>query len=216
MKLKNKAYKDIDTIIFDYGNVLIDIDISLTINAFKQLGLDKFDPAQIHPNNAGVFLELEMGKISTEKFVETIKLIASEDNRHQISSQMVLDAWNELLLPFDFKRFEMLEKLRPNYRIMLLSNTNKPHHDFLEVKFAKENPARKPFGHYFDHIFYSDELQLRKPEAKIYSKVAKIAQLTPETTLFIDDNAPNLDEPRKMGWQTHHLKAPQTVLDLFE
>jgi putative hydrolase of the HAD superfamily len=45
----------------------------------------------------------------------------------------------------------------------------------------------------------------RKPHPDIYKKALKEAGATPETSLFIDDLAENLETPRKSGWQTLHL-----------
>ncbi|MEF9950692.1 MAG: HAD-IA family hydrolase, partial [Mucinivorans sp.] len=165
------------------------------------------------PNNIGIFHAMEVGQASQQNFVDAIRKLASKPQN--ITDQQIIDAWNLLLLPFDYTRFELLDRLRENYKIILLSNTNKVHHDYWVPKFDRENPFARSFNSYFDHIFYSDELQLRKPEREIYETVQQIAQISPLTTLFIDDTAPNLVEPQKMGWNVHHLLKPQTVFDLF-
>lgn len=212
MKLKDENLKNIDTIIFDFGNVLLDIDIDITITQLDKLGLSAVNADQIHPNNAGIFLKLETGAISAEEFVETLQKSSSLEP----STEQILQAWNALLLPFDFKRFELLTELRKNYKIVLLSNTNEPHHNYFEKLFDNQNPFGKKFIDFFDAIYYSDELKLRKPDRKIYDVVQLRQRLEPCRTLFIDDTAVNLIEPKNMGWQTYNLKKPQTVFDLFD
>lgn len=212
MKLKSPDYQNIKNIIFDYGNVLLDIDINLTVKALQQLGLVTFNPEHIHPNNTDVFLELELGNISTEKFIERLKSFA---DGKQLSDIEVYYAWNMLLKPFDFRRFELLAKLRQNYNIYLLSNTNLPHREYLAQKFYAENPANRDFESYFDACFYSDAMHLRKPNIEIYQQVLQQAGIKAEQTLFIDDNAPNLDGAKLVGINTYHLVAPESVLDLF-
>lgn len=214
MKIKNKELDHIKTIVFDYGNVLLDIDISLSVEAFERLDTVKFNTNDIHPNNVGVFLDMEIGKASINDLIESVK--SRCNNPLYITDKQIIDAWNAMLLPYDYRRFKMLEELRKRYKIILLSNTNKAHHDYFEAKFNAENPFRQPFRSFFDHVFYSDELGVRKPGREIYQEVERLAALDASTTLFIDDNAPNLIEPRAIGWETYHLVKPETVLDLFE
>lgn len=213
MKLKNPQFKHIKNIIFDFGNVLLDIDISLTIKAFEQLGLNDFSHADIHPHNAGVFLDVELGRISNQEFIDTLKSYATSKAPSDIE---IYYAWNMLLLQYDFQRFELLDKLRQNYGVFLLSNTNLPHREFFIQKFNAENPANRPFESYFDKCFYSDEMHLRKPDTKIYTETLKDANLNADDTLFIDDNAHNLIGAQKVGLSTYHLESPETILDLFE
>lgn len=214
MKLKDQNFKEVKTIIFDFGNVLLNIDLSLTIEAFQKLGIDKLNAEDIHPNNVGVFHAMEVGHASEQDFIDEMKRLCSKPEK--ISDQQILEAWNALLLPLDKRVYDLLDALRKNYKVILLSNTNKPHHDFFEAKLNRENPTGRTFKSYFDHVFYSDELQLRKPEPEIYQAVQRITGLEASTTLFIDDNAPNLVEPHAMGWQVYNLVKPEVVFDLFE
>lgn len=214
VKLKNPKYNNIETVVFDFGNVLIDIDTNLTIEAFNKLKVENLNPLDIHPNNRGIFLKTELGEASTADFVTEIRQKCVEPDK--ISDRQILDAWNALLLPFDYSRFELVNRLKQTYNVILLSNTNEAHHIYFEAKFNAENPWRMDFKSLFDHVFYSDELGLRKPEVEIYQKVMQVANLVPEKTLFIDDNAPNLVAPQALGWHTYHLVKPETVLDLFQ
>jgi putative hydrolase of the HAD superfamily len=45
----------------------------------------------------------------------------------------------------------------------------------------------------------------RKPHPKIYAKALSTTGAKPETSLFIDDLAENLETPAKAGWHTLHL-----------
>lgn len=209
-KIKDPNFSHVKTIALDFGNVVLDIDISLSINEFKRLGLDAFTPADIHPDNSGIFYDIEIGALQPQGFVDALK---GDSN---VSDSDVISAWNKLLLPYDYKRFELIQELRKNYRVVLLSNTNKIHHDFFEEVFDKENPLGLTFKSAFDHVFYSDELGCRKPGEEIYQKVAQIIGATPDELLFVDDNAPNLIAPSKMGWSIYHLQKPETIFDLFE
>lgn len=216
MKLKTTIATGIKNIIFDFGGVLLDIDIPRTINAFQELGLTNMKSGEIHPNNAGVFLQLELGNISEEQFIKTLQSYVPQGEPIPTQAQ-ILDAWNTLLLPYDWKRFELLDQLKVSgYKIFLLSNTNLPHRDYFIAKFDLENPAGRTFESYFDHCFYSDTMHLRKPDPQIYITALQEAGIKADDTLFIDDNKPNTDAAAKLGIHTFHLTPPHTVLDLFE
>ena len=125
---QNTAMTDgIRNLIFDFGGVLLDIDIRRTVAAFAALGLPGLDPFDTHPRNAGVFLRLELGQITERQFVEQLQALVPDGNPVPAPAQL-LDAWNAMLLPYDWRRFELLDRLRAEgRRIFLLSNTNLPH-----------------------------------------------------------------------------------------
>lgn len=200
-------------IIFDFGGVLLDIDIKLTVNALTALGLTELDPKHIHPQNSGIFLESEVGAISDDAFFEALGAMCTGTRP---TRQQLEEAWDALLLPFNWSRFEMLDELRASgYGVYLLSNTNSPHHIFFERHFDRENPWGRTFTSFFDEVYYSDLLHLRKPGREIYEQVVRLSGVAPCRTLFVDDNAPNLMEPVAIGMHVHHLVAPQTVQELF-
>lgn len=213
MKLKEPHYSHIDTLIFDLGNVLVDININFTINSFMNLGINGFTKADIHPHNTGIFLDLELGNISNEEFFETL---SSSSPQRKPSDMELYYAWNMLILPFDFSRFELLDELRKSYKVHLLSNTNAPHHEYMIQKFDAENPAGRTFKSYFDGCYFSDEMHLRKPDAQIYQSVLDLQKIDARRALFIDDNDSNFTGAIQVGLNTYHLVKPETVFDLFQ
>lgn len=205
----------IKNILFDFGNVLLDIDMTRSVAAFERLGLPPFRPEAMHPHNTGIFLQLELGLASEEQFVAALQATAPADRKP--SARQLLDAWNALLLPYRWERFELLDRLRASgYGVFLLSNTNWPHRRHFIAQFNRENPAGRPFESYFDRVFYSDAMHLRKPDAGIYLEALRQAGIEPRDTLFIDDNLHNVEGALAVGLKGYHLAAPETVLDLFE
>lgn len=215
MKFKNIDFAEVENIVFDFGKVLLDIDLNRTINAFEALGLECVDPSSIHPHNSGVFLQLELGEISRSEFCDALRMTSK--SAAVISDEQIFEAWNATLLEYDFARFELILKLRASgYKVYLLSNTNEPHHACFEDTFNRENPFGMTFKGMFDGVFYSDEMKMRKPNSVIYEEVARLANLNVERTIFVDDNAPNLVAPAALGWNVYHLTGGETVLDLFQ
>lgn len=216
IKLKKSIAKGIGNIVFDFGGVLIDIDPDRTVKALKELGLEHFKESDVHPNNTGPFLDVELGTISQARFVEALRAMIPAGNTVPTETQL-LDAWNAMLLDYDWSRFELLDELREaGYRVFLLSNTNQVHRDFYIAKFDRENPARRSFESYFDRCFYSDVMHLRKPDPAIYTTMMEQANIHAQDSIFIDDNKMNTDAAEKVGMAVYNLRPPMEVFELFE
>ena len=52
---------------------------------------------------------------------------------------------------------------------------------------------------HFDHVTFSCELRLFKPQAEIYEHSFRGLKVAPEETLFIDDRQENVDGARAVG-----------------
>ena len=113
----------IKNIIFDLGGVIINLDIPKTISEFNKLSNQPFESIYNQLQQTPVFDSFDKGQI-TEKdfFVELKKAL-----RNDVTDEELLFAWNAMLLDFPKHRLELLSKLKPNYRLFLLSNTNESH-----------------------------------------------------------------------------------------
>lgn len=206
--------KEIKNIIFDFGGVILDIDIDRTVNAFEKLGITGFSANEIHPNTQSVFEDLEKGIISTRQFFDII--LEKYPTNKNVSQKELFEAWAALLLPFRQERIDIIKKLNAEgYNTYILSNTNYPH----RVRFL--NSFSRQFGYdmetLFEQCYYSDELGIRKPDINIYKHILKDSQLNPRETVFIDDNMDNLVMAEQCGLKTYLLKASQgeTIVDIF-
>lgn len=199
----------IKNIIFDLGGVFMNLDFSLTQQAFVDLGISEFAQmfTQHHANN--LFEELETGRISDEEFYEKFR----EATQSQLSNEQIKTAWNALILDFPPERMQWLEEIRTRYKIYLYSNTNSIHYEAFTDIVRRENGCDN-FDQYFIKAYYSHTLGLRKPYVASFERILAEQNLAAAETLFIDDTAKNIEGAQKAGLQTIHLVAPKTVLDL--
>ncbi len=212
MKLIGKFPPNIKNIIFDFGGVIMDINISKTITAFANLNIDGLNADDIISSHKKFLHDLEIGVISPSEFIEAIhKDYPAAAN---VSDKLIWNAWNALFGKYDVQRIAMVDELKNNYRTYLLSNTNFPHRvKFREIYRSQFNENLEDL---FIECFYSDEMHLRKPDPEIYDQVVKKARVNPDTTLFIDDNEANIVSAQKYGLQAYHLTAGEKITDLFE
>lgn len=62
---------------------------------------------------------------------------------------------------------------------------------------------RTPWAPHIADWFFSAELRLAKPDPAIYLHVAGTLGLPPESILFIDDRAANVEAANQVGWNAH-------------
>ncbi|WP_395051747.1 HAD family hydrolase [Flavobacterium sp.] len=194
----------INTIIFDFGDVFINLDKQATINSLKKLGLSQWDEDLNQLN-----LQFEKGQISQEKF-----LLGIQKHVPNATIDEILNAWNAILLDFPLKRLEFLQKLSKKYRLFLLSNTDAIH---IET-FERENGTSfySDFYQCFEKIYFSFELGMRKPDTEIFNYIVKKHDLSVKRTLFVDDKKENTDAALLLGFQVWNLQVGQEdVVELF-
>jgi putative hydrolase of the HAD superfamily len=201
--------KKVHNIIFDLGGVFINLDFQKTTQAFQQLGIQNFQQffSQNHSND--LFIALETGKITANEFFELLRKTTGIN----ADNQTITDAWNAMLLNFPPERIEWLNKINKQYPVYLFSNTNIIHYNCFMQLFPRD-VGMQNFNEQFLKAYYSHEMGMRKPDADGFEYILQQNNLKPEETLFIDDTLANINTAKALGFQTIHLTAPQTVLDL--
>ena len=201
--------KKVHNIIFDLGGVFINLDFQKTTQAFQQLGIQNFQQffSQNHSND--LFIALETGKITANEFFELLRKTTGIN----ADNQTITDAWNAMLLNFPPERIEWLNKINKQYPVYLFSNTNIIHYNCFMQLFQRD-VGMQNFNEQFLKAYYSHEMGMRKPDTDGFEYILQQNNLKPEETLFIDDTVANINTAKALGFQTIHLTAPQTVLDL--
>lgn len=194
----------IKTIIFDFGDVFINLDKPATLRELKKLNIEALPQDLLKINE-----QYEMGLVPTETF------IASYLNTFSgLRNEEMTLAWNSILMDFPKYRFQFIKKLSEenNYQLILLSNTNEIHIDWVKAAI----PFFEEFKNCFDAFYLSHEINLRKPNPDIFDYVLKKHQLKAEECLFIDDTAENTQTAAKLGIHVWNIEPTrEDVIDLF-
>lgn len=212
MRLRESFPQNVSAIIFDFGGVVLDVDLSRTVEAFRRLGVNDISAAETQVGSGSFFEANERGDFTPAEFWQKLRERAPVLAARPLSELRA--AWDALLGPFVPARIALIRDLRPRYRTFLLSNTNAPHRETFTRRFAEQ--FGRPFDTLFERAFYSDVLRCVKPSHEIYEKVIAAAQLVPAETLFIDDNPANVAAARECGLLAYHLvPAHESVAELF-
>lgn len=187
----------IQNIIFDFGNVLFDLDLPAIQREMRRLLGEQYPAAKARLTQYRVFELYETGGLSTDDFIDTLRSTA----RPPLSADQVTAAWNTIFIGMPTERFELLLQLRRRYQVFLLSNINELHAAWIDAYMQREHGLTDFLPRYFDAVYYSHLIRLRKPDPEIYEYVLADAELTPAETLFIDDLEENVATARMLGIQ---------------
>ena len=196
----------IKALIFDFGDVFINLDKTGAMkNALKLFKLNVLEPDMIATNTL-----YEVGEISTEAFLDFY--ISKFPN---LNTSNITDAWNYIIKDFPEHRLEFIKQLskEDNYKLILLSNTNEMHINYIKsnVSFYEE------FKNCFDAFYLSHEIHLRKPNLGIYNFVLQDNNLAANSCLFVDDTKENTNAAKELGIHTWNIdETKEDVVDLFK
>jgi putative hydrolase of the HAD superfamily len=196
----------IKTIIFDFGDVFINLDKTAVERELYKLGVttitdDMLQTAELY----------EKGFISTNDFVAAFRA-----KYPAISATQFKKAWNSIILEFPEYRLEFLKNISTTkkYKLILLSNTNALHIEQVIENMSLYRYER--FKSYFDQFYLSHEIQLRKPDPSIYEFVLKENKLEASACFFVDDTKENTKAAAQLGIHTwNNDPKKEDIITLF-
>ncbi|MBL4605244.1 MAG: HAD family phosphatase [Flavobacteriaceae bacterium] len=190
----------IKNIIFDFGDVFVNLDKTATTKIFKDKGIESLPDYM-----KSTCINYEIGKHNTEKFINRFV----DRYSSKFSNEEFRTAWNSILLDFPLYRLEFLKELAASkkYRLFLLSNTNDLHISWIQNDWGLQ--LYNEFKSCFEKFYLSHEIHLRKPNSDIYEFVLNENKLNAEETFFIDDTKENTDAASALGIKVWNIN-PET------
>ena len=106
-------------------------------------------------------------------------------------------------------RYSLVGDLAERYTLGLLSNTSRFHyeHYITECRAIFEK---------MQHLFFSFELGLNKPDPAIYRAVLEQSGWKAEESLFLDDSPENVAAASELGIQAVLIDQPDRVIEVAE
>ncbi len=195
--------------IFDFGNVLAVFDP-------QRLTAPYFEDEKLRSEIVGVVFDrlywdrLDDGTITDEEVKDGIR--SRVESKHAERACEVYDGWIKNLEPVD-GMIETVKTLKAKgIKLYLLSNISKGFaKSYSEVKWIKE------LFELFDGLVFSGEINLVKPDEKIFSYLLDTYGLKAEESVFVDDIEKNIAGAEKAGIKGVLFDGnPGKILGLFE
>ena len=200
--------KNIKSIIFDLGGVLLNISYQNAIEEFEKLGIENSSAFYSKKSQTNIFNLLETGEISENEFVKVIKKSCKS-----VTPKQIIYAWNSMLLDLPKNRINLLINLKKEYQLFLLSNTNSIHIKEFKSRLGEEKYSE--FYNLFDKVYYSHEIGIRKPHAEVFRLILDENNLKTKEVLFIDDSPQHIQGAKELGIHTYHLKDNEEITTVF-
>jgi putative hydrolase of the HAD superfamily len=202
--------RSIKNLIFDLGGVILDLSVDSTLQSFSKVsGIDEKTVKQLFITTPE-FERYEKGELSDDTFRSFVRQLYRIE-----ASDEILDAcWNAMLLGIPIKKVQLLETLKTNYNVYLLSNTNNIHVHYINNTLLPRIECNS-LDDFFHRSYYSHQMKKRKPDAEIFQQVLDEGNFKPEETLFLDDNRANVEGAGKLGIRTVHVTNPDMIYHYF-
>jgi putative hydrolase of the HAD superfamily len=196
-------------ILFDLGNVMVDIDVNATIMAFKALGVHDVEKYVTQSHSVGgFFTDFERGFISPETFCNEIRRMSGVE----ATDEEIRTAWNAMIGLFPIENVRLVEALRKRHEVALLSNTNQIHLEY----FDPMAEGYKSMNDLFDKAWYSHELHMSKPNSDIYEAVLSAHGCKADEVVFFDDSEANVRGAEAVGITSFVVTKEKPVASYFD
>jgi putative hydrolase of the HAD superfamily len=175
------------------GNVFISFDNDIFFKKIAaNVSLSQSDIAGLVSKNFEILRSFDKGEINPAEFYSKVVRIFKSD----FDYNRFFKAYNDV---FDLRKKELqiLKKLKENYRVILLTNTDVMRYGFIKKNF--------PEMLIFDAYVLSYEEGYMKPDPRIYKAALEKAEAQADECLFIDDKADNIDAAIALGINTIHF-----------
>lgn len=181
----------IRNIIFDLGNVLVNVEYERFINKLKNSGVSDETYMNFFKGGNYRLLGYESGDINTDEFItKCLNGLSLKMKRNDYA-----DAFNDMfseIVPMS----RLVKKLNADgrFRLYLLSNTSPLHFEYIKQNYDYVNLLEK--------FALSYELKCLKPDDIIYSRTIDHLGIVPGESVFIDDLPENCAAAEKAGIRT--------------
>ncbi|MCH9643650.1 MAG: HAD family phosphatase [Gammaproteobacteria bacterium] len=187
-------------LIFDLGNVIVNLNAEKTIGAFSQLGIESPEKIfQVRQQNA-LCDQHERGEISSQQFCTALQELA-HPNTHVND---IREAWCHMIAGIPKEKIILLQGLRDKYKLYALSNTNQMHVDIMDQHLQQEHQIEN-LDQLFDKCYYSHNLGMRKPEQRIFEHIINDSGHLAEDVIFLDDHPKNIQAASDYGIKSIHV-----------
>jgi HAD superfamily hydrolase (TIGR01509 family) len=190
---------NIKLLVFDMGHVFVDFEWEEVCLAFcesAKIERQYFDPILKRIAALGY----ERGHIATAGLLEAIYDMTGM----RYTNQEFTKLWNHTFRENE-EMAVLLQKLKTQRPLYLLSNTNEEHWRYLQETYS--------VSRHFDQLVLSYEIGHVKPQPEIYQEVLKRSGFAAEECLFVDDLPENIAAGRELGMNVIHFQGVEDLKD---
>ena len=190
--------------LFDLGNTVIKLAYERVLHRLSEDSQASREQLMQIMERGGGYRDLERGRVSFADFYQFLR----EGAGYRGSIANLRDIWTDFFDgPMDGID-ELLDRVRLQYRVAFLSNSNEIHAEYIPRHFS--SLFRRDDRFVFSHVH-----GCAKPDRLLFDRAIQILGAIPSQIVFIDDLVENVAAARDIGMVAYQFHAtPQLVEEL--
>ena len=191
--------KQIKAILFDLGRVIVGVHLDKLAAGLSEYGKFREKDLLEYCSESRNYNFYQEGKITSSQFyARTVKIF-----RLRVKYNEFYNVWNSILThsPEMEKIIRGIRKKYPDIKMVLISDTNKAHFEFIKEEYDILDEL--------DDCVVSYEVGKQKPTAKIFNEALKRAGSLPKDALYVDDRLDLIKGGRVMGIRSHQFTGAE-------
>jgi glucose-1-phosphatase len=191
----------IEALLFDLGKVLINFSFEPVVKTLHEsCSISRAEFEAILWDKVLV-RRYERGEISTREFYDYLCQKASLN----MTLPQFRATWSSVFMPEPLISEELLTNLKHRYPLILISNTNEVHVDFIREKYRVFD--------YFDHLIFSHEVGSLKPDPKIFEHAIALSKRPAGALFFTDDREENIVAAKALGIHAYQFVSEVRLVE---
>lgn len=189
-------------IFFDLGGVLVNVDASSSLARLGELKGWTLDETVFHWSFfEPVTLAYDAGNLNTVDYLEQF------NDYFKLPLEQAVELFTDIF-SLNLDTMRIAERLRSNYLLGIISNTNPLHFYRIMSDFYELHIFQEPVTSYY--------VKSLKPDRKIYTEACRRFGLSPEECVFIDDRPENIQAAQELGMYGILYESPMKLMvDLY-
>lgn len=195
---------DLKILFFDVGGILLTNGWGHESRK-KAAEIFGLDYAEIDALHNFIFNVYEIGSITLDEYLDTVIFNYPRD--------FVRQDFKDFMFSQSVELPNMLQWLKEwkkdcGFRIISINNEGKELNDYRVQKFKLHQA--------FDAFISSCEVNMRKPDPRIFNLALGIAQASPSQCVYFDDRAMFANAAQKLGIRSFHHTSFETTREILE
>ncbi len=192
-------------VLSDLGGVLIDFSFDLATAEWARLAGVDADVLAERLVMDGAWEQFETGDLSEREFCGHLR----QSCGFTLTDDELLEGWNCIYIGVNREVERLLREVAGRgVRVVAVTNTNVSHQRVWRDRFAGNLE-------FFVAIYSSWQVGTRKPEGAFFEHALASEEIAPHETLFIDDQAVNVDAADSLGIDAVLYTCPEDLRDAF-
>jgi glucose-1-phosphatase len=194
----------IEALLFDLGKVLINFSFENVVKSLHEsctISREQFEAILF---DKVLVRGYERGEISTPEFYGHLCQRASLN----MTLPQFRATWSAIFMPGTLVSEELLANLKQRYPLILISNTNEAHVEFIRETYRVFD--------YFDHLVFSHKVGSLKPDSKIFEHAIAASNRPAEALFFTDDREENIVAAAALGMHAHQFVSEAKLVEALQ